>query len=269
MFYASPALRDRLRMSWPEDAGLLEDLVEQVIDLVATWKPTTEWHMLSVVRTGRTLEWMVWQVATAADDELGPMYREDPVMPFAIDLATLAALPAAADAARAPRRPRLTSRPLTAVTDRAKAATNAARLAAELPGPAADRVGGSHAAVVDEPRPVGRHRPRRARRSSGSRSTGPATAKVAASSILNAYYTDTDVVLAVWAWLERHGVTDRGRVRAGLRPRRLDRRRAGRGAVRRRRHRPDLGAGRRGVDRRQRGRVTHRGVAPRPQRTGR
>ena len=93
MFYASPSVRDRLRMEWPEDAGLMEDLVEQVLDLVATWKPTTEWHMLSVVRTGRTLEWLVWQVATAADDELGPMYREDTVLPFAIDLTTLPRYP--------------------------------------------------------------------------------------------------------------------------------------------------------------------------------
>jgi hypothetical protein len=93
MFYASPSVRDRLLMGWPEDAGLLEDLVEQVFDLAATWKPTTEWHMVAVVRTGRTVEWMVWQVATAADDELGPMYREDPVMPFAIDLATLPRYP--------------------------------------------------------------------------------------------------------------------------------------------------------------------------------
>ena len=36
----------------------------------------------------------------------------------------------------------------------------------------------------------------------------PGYGQVAASSILNAYYTDTDVVLAVWDWLERHGVTD-------------------------------------------------------------
>jgi len=93
MFYASPSVRDRLRMEWPEDAGLMEDLVEQVLDLVATWKPTTEWQMLSVVRMGRTLEWMVWQVAMAADDELGPMYREDPVAPFAIDLDTLPRYP--------------------------------------------------------------------------------------------------------------------------------------------------------------------------------
>jgi hypothetical protein len=93
MFYASPALRERLVMSWPEDAGLSEDLVEQVIDLIATWKPTTDWHAMTVVGTGRTLEWLVWQVATAADDELGPMYREDPVAPFAIDLATLPRYP--------------------------------------------------------------------------------------------------------------------------------------------------------------------------------
>ena len=32
-------------------------------------------------------------MATAADGELGPMYREDPVMPFAIDLATLPRYP--------------------------------------------------------------------------------------------------------------------------------------------------------------------------------
>ena len=93
MFYASPSLRDRLRMEWPEDAGLMEDLVEQMLDLVATWKPTTEWHMLSVVRQGRTVEWLVWQVATAADDELGPMYQKDPVIPFAIDLASLPRYP--------------------------------------------------------------------------------------------------------------------------------------------------------------------------------
>jgi hypothetical protein len=93
MFYASPSVRDRLRMGWPEDAGLLEDLVEQAFDLAATWKPTTDWHVRPVVWTGRTVDWMVWQVATAADDEMGPMYREDPVMPFAIDLATLPRYP--------------------------------------------------------------------------------------------------------------------------------------------------------------------------------
>ena len=93
MFYGSAELRGRIMAVSPEDAALLSDLVDEVIDLAATWKPTTEWHMMSVVRTGRTVEWLVWQVATAADDELGPMYREDPVIPFAIDLETLPRYP--------------------------------------------------------------------------------------------------------------------------------------------------------------------------------
>ena len=93
MFYGSAELRSRIRADRTEDEELLSDLVDQVIDLAGTWKPTTEWHMLSVVRTGRTLEWLVWQVATAADDELGPSYREDTVIPFEIVLETLPRYP--------------------------------------------------------------------------------------------------------------------------------------------------------------------------------
>jgi hypothetical protein len=93
MFYASAELRSRIRSTLAEDESLLSDSVDQVIELAATWVPTTEWHMMSVVRPGRTVEWLVWQAATAADDELGPMYREDPVIPFAIDLDTLPRYP--------------------------------------------------------------------------------------------------------------------------------------------------------------------------------
>lgn len=93
MFYASSDLRERLTAAWPEDAELLEDLVEEVIGLAATWEPTTEWHLLSIVRPGRTLEWMVWQVATAADDDLGPMYRHDAIIPFAIEMDSLPRYP--------------------------------------------------------------------------------------------------------------------------------------------------------------------------------
>ena len=93
MFYGSAELRSRIRAVRSEDEDLLSGLVDQVIDLVGTWVPTTEWHMMSVVRQGRTVEWLVWQVATAADDELGPMYREDPVIPFAIDLESLPRYP--------------------------------------------------------------------------------------------------------------------------------------------------------------------------------
>jgi len=93
MFYGSAELRSRIRADRSEDEDLLSGLVDQVIDLVGTWVPTTEWHMMSVVRQGRTVEWLVWQVATAADDELGPMYREDTVIPFAIDLDSLPRYP--------------------------------------------------------------------------------------------------------------------------------------------------------------------------------
>lgn len=92
-FYASAELRERLTTPWPEDAQLLEDLVEEVLGLVATWEPTTDWHLMSIVRPGRTLEWMVWQVAMAADDSLGPMYRDDAIIPFAIEMSSLPRYP--------------------------------------------------------------------------------------------------------------------------------------------------------------------------------
>ncbi len=95
VFYASPEIRDRIRMLWPEDSELLSDLVEQVVDLFETWEPSTDWHRIAVVQQGRTLEWLVWQTVTAADDEVGLMYRHDPIIPFAIDLETLPRYPLA------------------------------------------------------------------------------------------------------------------------------------------------------------------------------
>ena len=89
VFYATPELRRRLMTVWPDEAELLEDLVEQVMDLVATWNPTTDWHLMSVVRQGRTLEWLVWQVAMNADQDFGEGYRVDAIIPWAIDLDTL------------------------------------------------------------------------------------------------------------------------------------------------------------------------------------
>src|SRR5688572_26098514 len=52
MFYGSAELRSRIRADRSEDEDLLSGLVDQVIDLVGTWVPTTEWHMLTVVRQG-------------------------------------------------------------------------------------------------------------------------------------------------------------------------------------------------------------------------
>ena len=54
---------------------------------------------------------------------------------------------------------------------------------------------------------MGRHRARPASGRTG-RGAWPGYGRVAASSILNAYYTDPDVVLAVWDWLAGHGVTE-------------------------------------------------------------
>ena len=70
MFYGSAELRSRIRADRTEDEDLLSGLVDQVIELIGTRVPTTDWHMMSVVRTGRTVEWLVWQAVTAADDEL-------------------------------------------------------------------------------------------------------------------------------------------------------------------------------------------------------
>ena len=92
----------------------------------------------------------------------------------------------------------------------------------------------------------------------------PGYGQVAASSILNAYYTDTDVVLGVWDWLQRHGVTHGVGFEPGCGRGDWIAAAPDAGPLRRRRHRPDLGAGRHCVDRRERRRVAHRGMAPRP-----
>ena len=267
MFYGSAELRSRIRSTSPEDAELLSDLVDQVIDLAATWKPTTEWHMMSVVRTGRT----VGVAGLAGGDGSGrragsdvPGGPGDPVRDRPRDAAPVSA---AADPAGAPRRHRLTSRALQPVTDRARAATNAARLAAELP----DR-----ALTATEVRTlrawtslaqwVGTERGLQA--IDRVEESWPGYGQVAASSILNAYYTDTDVVLAVWDWLQRHGVTHGVGFEPGCGRGDWIAAAPDAGPLRRGRHRPDLGAGRHGADRRERRRVPHRGVAPRPQRPG-
>lgn len=93
MFYATAELRERMMSEWPEDAGLIEELVEQVIELAATWRPSTQWHHDSVIRPYRTLEWMVWQVTVSADEDWGPLFRHDAIVPFAIDLDTLPRYP--------------------------------------------------------------------------------------------------------------------------------------------------------------------------------
>lgn len=90
-FYATPAVRSDLvqPLAFDDSAWLADQLVDQVIELVRTWEPTTDWHIRSLTRGGRALEWIVWRVATAADDDLAPLYEDEAASPWAIDLDTL------------------------------------------------------------------------------------------------------------------------------------------------------------------------------------
>lgn len=89
-FYATPSVRSDLMqpLAFDESAWLADQLVDRVIELVRTWEPATEWHR-SLTRSGRALEWIVWRVATAADQDVAPLYEDEASSPWAIDLETL------------------------------------------------------------------------------------------------------------------------------------------------------------------------------------
>ncbi len=90
-FYASATVRSDLMepLAFDESAWLADQLVDRVIQLVRTWEPATEWHRRSLTRSGRTLDWIVWRVATGADEDLAPLYEDEAESPWAIDLETL------------------------------------------------------------------------------------------------------------------------------------------------------------------------------------
>lgn len=90
-FYATPTVRSDLMqpLAFDESAWLADQLVDRVIELVSTWEPTTDWHRRSLTRSGRTLEWIVWGVATGADQDLAPLYQDEAASPWAINLDTL------------------------------------------------------------------------------------------------------------------------------------------------------------------------------------
>ena len=91
-FYATPAVRSDLMqpLAFDESAWLADQLVDRVIELVRTWEPATDWHIRSLTRSGRSLEWIVWRVATSADRDLAPHSEDEAASPWAIDLDTLA-----------------------------------------------------------------------------------------------------------------------------------------------------------------------------------
>jgi hypothetical protein len=90
-FYATPAVRGDLMqpLAFDESAWLADQLVDRVIELVRTWEPTTGWERGTLARRGRALEWIVWRVATAADEDLAALYEDEAASPWAIDLDTL------------------------------------------------------------------------------------------------------------------------------------------------------------------------------------
>ena len=89
VYYATPQVRERIMTMWPEDADLLDRLIEEVHLLAATWEPTVEWHHRKLAEPSRRLEWMVWQVVTSHDPDMGAIYEHEAIVPWAIDIETL------------------------------------------------------------------------------------------------------------------------------------------------------------------------------------
>lgn len=95
-FYATPETRAVLSSEFEADWAILEDLVARLVTLIGRWRPTTAWHWSEVCLTGRTIEWLAWQVAVSPDPDLVDLYEKQAIIPYAIDLSTLpryAALP--------------------------------------------------------------------------------------------------------------------------------------------------------------------------------
>ena len=76
-------------LAFDESAWLADQLVDRAIEPVHSWEPTTEWHRPSLTRSGRALDWIVWRVATGADQDLAPLDEHDAASPWVIDLDTL------------------------------------------------------------------------------------------------------------------------------------------------------------------------------------
>lgn len=85
-FYASPEMRAEFYL----DEALLDETTETAQELIAVWTPTTEWHR-DLVRHGRHLQWLIWQVANSQDDSMLSIYTdpEQVVEPWVIEIDTL------------------------------------------------------------------------------------------------------------------------------------------------------------------------------------
>ena len=89
-FYATAGVRDALlRPLHPEEEPLEDRLVDDLRKRIESWAPTHEWYWRMVHLKGRTVEWLAWVVAISADPEWASVYRDEPILPFAIDVDTL------------------------------------------------------------------------------------------------------------------------------------------------------------------------------------
>lgn len=85
-FYASPEMRAEYYL----DEELLDETIETATNLIEVWTPTTEWHR-DLVRHGRHLQWLIWQVANSHDDSMIELYTDPDLMvePWVIEIDTL------------------------------------------------------------------------------------------------------------------------------------------------------------------------------------
>lgn len=85
-FYAHPEMRAEFCL----DEELLEQTIHEAQQMILVWTPTTEWHR-DLVRHGRYLQWLIWQVANSQCDPMIEMYTDldDVIEPWVIEIDTL------------------------------------------------------------------------------------------------------------------------------------------------------------------------------------
>ena len=89
-FYATSEVRALLMSAHETDREALEDrLVAELRSQIESWVPQHEWYWDKVHLKGRTVEWLAWCVAVSADPEWASVFRDEPILPFAIDVDTL------------------------------------------------------------------------------------------------------------------------------------------------------------------------------------
>lgn len=86
VFYATLEMRAELM----NDETLLDEILDETAEMIATWSPTTTWER-SIVRHGRHVQWIVWMTTNRRDDSMLEMYTDldDVIAPWVIEIETL------------------------------------------------------------------------------------------------------------------------------------------------------------------------------------